>query len=329
MGGRVFPGKTRRYDANEYHALVPTVLDVVTPLVHKAEVIKAFSTKPSFGDMDVLITPNRELSSRSLQTAFGCDEDEISHNGGVWSLVFRELQIDLITTPANEFVVASNYFQYNDFGNLRGRIHHKLGLKFGHDGLWLPVRSKDHTLGEILLSTDPVEIDKFGDFAYGEMHTLEDIFQNVAASKYFNPEIFLLENRNHTSRVRDRKRATYTAFLDWCKTLPPQEFYQFDRDKSVYHKKIFKAFPHAKKQFDELWRRKHLIEEAAVMFNGDLVKQWTGREGAALGELMRVLKVALTPEFVVTQTNDEIHEYVMAHHALMQQSIANSSLENS
>lgn len=315
IGGNVFPGKTRRYNADEYHALVPTVLSIVNTFATKAEAIKAFSTKPSFGDMDVLFIPARELSTKLLQEAFGCGFDEVSHNGGVWSLVFRELQIDLITTTTTEFAVSSNYFQYNDFGNFRGRIHHKLGLKFGHDGLWFPVRSKDHTLGEILLSTDPVEIDKFGDFTYGELNTLEEIFEAVAASKYFNPDIFLLENRNHTARVRDRKRATYTALLEWCKTQTVKtEFYQFDPDKTVYHRKIFKAFPHAKAEFDELWRRKFEIEEAAKKFNGVLVRELTGREDTRLGQLMKLLKVELTPTVVNAMTEDDIHSVIMEQH---------------
>jgi hypothetical protein len=315
MGGNVFPGLTRRYSADEYHALVPTVLNIVNTFASKAEAIKAFSTKLSFGDMDVLFIPARELSTKLLQEAFGCALNEVSHNGGVWSLVFHELQIDLITTSITEFAVASNYFGLNDFGNLRGRIHHKLGLKFGHDGLWFPVRSSDHTLGEILLSVDPVEIDKFGDFAYGELHTLEEIFEAVAASKYFNPDIFLLENRNHTARVRDRKRATYTAFLEWCKTQTVKtEFYQFDSDKTVYHRKIFKAFPHAKAEFDELWRRKFEIEAAALKFNGTIVSTLTGRENVRLGELMKVLKVSLTPAVVNTMTDADINAVILEQH---------------
>lgn len=317
MGGNVFPNKTRRYDANEYHALVPIVLDIVDSFAVKSEPIKAFSTKPSFGDMDVLFVPDRQLSTSLLQDMFRCASDEVSHNGGVWSLVFHELQIDLISTTPLEFAVASNYFQYNDFGNLRGRIHHKMGLKFGHDGLWFPVRSANHVIGEILLSTDPAEIDKFGDFTYGELNTLEEMFERVAKSKYFNPDIFLLDNRNHTARTRDRKRSTYMAFLKWCAEQPVQKYYQFNPDKSEYHRKIFKAFPHAKEEFDELWRQKHLLDAAALLFNGDIVRELTGADGIQLGKLMRELKKELTPEVVVTKTPVEIEKTVMWYHNMI------------
>jgi hypothetical protein len=49
---------------------------------------------------------------------------------------------------------------------------------------------------------------------------LEDIFKYVAGSRYFNRDIFLLENRNAQSRIRDRKRPTYTKFLTWCEDRP-------------------------------------------------------------------------------------------------------------
>lgn len=317
MGGRAFPGLTRRYEADEYHALVPEVLEIVSAFSSKCVAIPAYQTKPSFGDMDVLFTQKMPVNIDLLDAVFNCGENVI-HNGGVWSLMYKDFQIDLINTPTDEFDVALNYFQFNDWGNLRGRIHHKLGLKFGHDGLWFPVRSADHTLGEILLSRDPVKINEFGNFsAVDNFEYLEEIFAHVAASKYFNPDIFLLENRNHTARVRDRKRATYTAFLEWCKTLPPREYYQFDRDKSVYHKKIFKAFPHAVKEFDALWARKLLVEQAAALFNGDLVKALTGRENAALGELMKVLKLQLTPDVVVSMMDTEIHKVIMHEHQLL------------
>jgi hypothetical protein len=318
MGGKAFAGKTRRFERSEYFDLIGEVSRMMVPFSAALVVIPAYNEKPSFGDMDILFTPSVEISKQLLMTTFGCAEDEVLHNGGVWSLVYKGFQLDLITTRWEEMDYALNYFSFNDRGNLVGRLAHKLGLKHGHDGLWFPVRSKDHTLGEVLLTLDPREAEEFLDVVAPPadgFDTLEEIFENVAASKYFNPDIFLLENRNHTSRVRDRKRATYTAFLEWCKTQSVKsEYYQFDADKTMYHRKIFKAFPHARAEFDELWRRKFEIEAAALKFNGDLVKEWTGRENAQLGELMKVLKVDLVPTVVNMMTEDAIHKVVMEQH---------------
>lgn len=318
MGGKAFAGKTRRFERSEYFNLIGEVSALMHPFSATLVVIPAYNQKPSFGDMDVLFTPSVEINKQLLMDTFGSADDEVLHNGGVWSLVYEGFQLDLITTKWDEVEYALNYFSFNDRGNLVGRLAHKLGLKHGHDGLWFPVRSNDHTLGEVLLTLDPAEAEDFLDVApppVAGFDTLEEVFENVATSKYFNPDIFLLENRNHTSRVRDRKRATYTAFLDWCKTQTlKSEFYVFDADKTAYHRKIFKAFPHARAEFDELWRRKFEIEAAALKFNGDLVKEWTGRENAALGQLMRVLKVDLVPTVVNMLTEDAIHKVVMEQH---------------
>lgn len=314
MGGKVFPDFTRRYDAEEYFELVPEVLSIAETFSSKCTVIPAYASKESFGDMDVLFVQTKPLDAQLLDSLF-YSGGNVSHNGGVWSLVHKGFQIDLINTPDDEFDYALNYFRFNDRGNLVGRLAHKLGLKHGHDGLWFPVRSADHTLGEVLLTNDPIEAEKFLDVvSLDSADTLEVVFENVAASKYFNPDIFLLENRNHTARTRDRKRSTYTAFLEWCKNLPEREYYQFEKDKTVYHKKIFKAFPHTKKEFDALWRRKLMVDQAATMFNGDIVKEATLREGTDLGELMKVLKTELTPEVVVHMPDSEIYSTIMKHH---------------
>jgi hypothetical protein len=234
----------------------------------------------------------------------------LKHNGGVWSLVYKEFQIDLIRTTELEYNYCINYFSYNDRGNLVGRIAHKFGLKHGHDGLVLPVRSNDHVLGTVLLTLDPFRAEKFLDIDPGNtFYHLEEVFENVSVSKYFNPEIFLLENRNHAARTRDKKRATYNSFLTWCESLPPREYYQY-APKPEYLEMIFKEFPHAKKEFDVLWAKKVLREEAALKFNGALVSEWTGCEGADLGKLMIKLKVELTQEKVVTMTDSEILTYV-------------------
>ena len=322
MGGKAFAGKTRRFERSEYFNLIDEVSRLMVPFSATLVVIPAYNEKPSFGDMDILFTPSIEISKQLLMDTFGSAADEVLHNGGVWSLVYKGFQLDLITTKWDEVEYALNYFSFNDRGNLVGRLAHKLGLKHGHDGLWFPVRSNDHTLGEVLLTLDPAEAEDFLDVARPPVdgfNTLDEIFANVAASKYFNPDIFLLENRNHTARVRDRKRATYTTFLEWCKTQTlKSEFYQFDSDKTVYHRKIFKAFPHARAEFDEVWRRKFEIEEAAKKVNGDLVKEWTGRENARLGELMKILKVDLVPAVVNMMPEDAIYKNVMERHRLLE-----------
>jgi hypothetical protein len=303
MGGNAFPGLTKRLSANEFYELENTVIAKLMNdgAVWCVETIPAYLEKESFGDLDLLIVPSENFSREKLQSIFNCGEN-ISCNGGVWSLVYNGFQVDLIKTTFDEIEYARNYFSWNDRGNLVGRYAHKFGLKHGHDGLWLPVRSADHILGNVLLTLDPREAEEFLAVKFGrEFCTLEDMFLNVACSTFFNPDIFLLENRNHTARTRDRKRASYTKFLEWCEVYksenPFRLYYEFS-EKSSYLEAIFEAFPHAKVEYDRLMEEKRLLEAAAEKFNGNLVREWTGLDGVELGKAMKELKVFMTKETV-------------------------------
>ena len=309
MGGRVFPGLTRRYLAPEYFEIMPDIMDRVSMFADRFDVIPGYAKKESFGDMDVLYTPRIQLSQKYLQEIF--QTENVSHNGSVWSLTFQELQVDLVLTTEIEYTYALNYFSWNDRGNLIGRYAHKMGLKHGHDCLKFPVRSNDTVLGEVILTHDPLQAEHFLDIEpVEELQTMEDIFVNVANSKYFNADIFLLDNRNHAARVRDAKRPTYTAFLKWCEQHIGQNPYEWNKDKSVYTDLIYAEFPHAQAQFEAIWDNKRYIDRANKKFNGTLVMEWTGLSGKPLGIAMKLLKEKLSTEVVLTLSESEIMKIV-------------------
>lgn len=310
MGGNAFPGKTRRYAADEYYTLVNKLTPVVEGFASRAVAIPAYHSKESFGDLDMLYTPSRVVDESLLSNSF--ETTDLFHNGDVWSLVHGDFQVDLIHTPVHEFDYALKYFGYNDFGNLCGKLAHKFGLKHGHDGLKYVVRSADHVLGEIVLTLDPTVTFDLLDIKYPEdgFNTLEDIFRCVTASKVFSSEMFAFENMNHIARIRDKKRSTYTAFLQYIADHPELPVLEFNRDKTVYLPMIFERFPHAKPKFDELWAKKHLLERAREKFNATLVTEMTGLQNKELGEIMRKLRPILTPEIVDTMSQDEIRQTI-------------------
>ena len=150
-----------------------------------------------------------------------------------------EAQIDFIITPDSEIEAAYNYFSYNDLGNLMGRIAHKFDTKYGQDGLRFVYRTEGKVLGEIKLSTDPVEICKFlglKDFREAKLESLLDIFEYVRSSKYFNPFMYDMDELNKINRDRNKKRKTYMSFLDYCGPLKESDalWYRFYPAKKVY-----------------------------------------------------------------------------------------------
>lgn len=199
MGGLAFnktaPGKSRRYDRDEYLAIEEYLCDgKFSALFEKFEVCPYLQTKETFGDMDVIVIPIAPLTAERLKDWF--NTEYVIHNGDTWSLIFEELQIDLIVSNAEEYDFHLAYLGLYDRGNFVGKIAHMLGLKFGHNGLWLPIRFNDsHKLKDIRLTLDVTKAEEFLDIKpLVNPRTIEDVFDNVIASKYFNPEVFALDH---------------------------------------------------------------------------------------------------------------------------------------
>ena len=308
MGGNVFKdGSTRRYSAQEYYSLLRRLELPLSKVGSKYAALKTPKDKESFGDADILIIPNQEWSVHLLSAVFETTLDHVSRNGDVWSLVFEEIQVDLMTTNGEEFDAHYDYKNFSDFGNLRGKIIHKFGLKFGHDGLIFPVRSENHVIGNIVLSRDPTKINSVFDFEMTDsVDTLEEMFDIVMASKFFNPAVFAWDAMNAVARIRDKKRATYHAFLGYLETHKKESVYIFHANKLDYLPFIFENFPDAKTGFDALWAKKEKYDEFKKRFNGDLVSDWTGFKEKELGELMKLLKNHISSDNVYYMTDNGI-----------------------
>ena len=311
MGGNVFPGKTRRYNRAEYLAIEEYLSDsVFSALFEKFEVCPYLPSKETFGDMDVVCVPAGPLDIDRLKDWF--ETDHVKRNGDCYSLVYEELQIDIIVSNELEYEFHRNYLGVFDRGNFVGKVAHMLGLKFGHDGLFLPVRSSDsHKLGDIVLTRDPRVAEDFLDIKpLVNAQSFQDVFDNVVASKYFNPEVFLLENNNAVARIRDKKRPSYHQFLELCETLPAREYFPRSADKAQYLPMIFDAFPNAKEEYRVLFAKKEKLDALKLIFNGDLVSEYTGLTGKELGQFMMALKHKYDNDLLLSM-GKEVVEHVI------------------
>lgn len=315
MGGNALKNtKTRRYQANEYFALCEEVLGLLENAVGDySKVVPAYRAKDSFGDMDVLT--KRKFRVDDVKTMF--NPNEVVKNGDVISFDYKEFQVDLVYSSSHKFKYALSYFSYNDLGNLVGKLARQFGLKHGHDGLLLPVRDGNHLYEEILVTNDHdetlaflgLDVDRF-DLGFD---TQVDLFEYVASSPYFNPEKYKLENLSHTGRVRDKKRDTYQKFLEWLKTYngPVAEM---NNDKSFYLDRVFSYFPQrVEREYNRVAAEVALKRQAARVFNGTLVGEWTSKEGKELGELMQVLRkdIYYTPTRLVFKSQETVKQYTL------------------
>lgn len=317
MGGNAVPN-TRRVPAKEYHILAEEVENLLKTTVNngcRANAIPGYRLKEDFGDIDVLIdsdgvSPEESADSwKSRLAAAGVNElftngkktsvlnipGPISFNQ-TYSFSYKGVQVDCIFTKPELYEAAYNYYSWNDLGNLLGRIVHKFGLKLGHEGLVYVYRpEKDHAFSEISVSTDWSSILPFFGWDYSRFEkgfgSLRDIFEFVASTPYFNPDVFLFDNRNAKGKIRDRKRKTYNMFLDWCQTLikPPSGWHQF-MDKGSYLNQIQKSFPTFSENLGNEVDRYREQQAFKFRFNGDVISKVSGLSGKDLGYLMVKIK---------------------------------------
>lgn len=294
-----------RITPTTYQQFTPTFINNLKQIFPESRinVPASYHNKPDFGDLDVIVENNARLHLSDhdvavrLSNLYGQEVPYIK-NGPVTSFGLPTtdglFQVDLIYTPTKVYEFALDYYSWNDVGNLIGRVAHKFGLKFGHEGMQLVVRENTHVLGYVTITLDfDAALDFLGFSATryrAGFNSIESIYEFVVESRYFNPEIYALENRNHAARVRDKKRPTYTGFLKYCDMLPPHQGFQFPEDKSVWIDHIFNTFPENKPVYDGILQHRERVLVAREKFNGQLVMDWTGAQRKALGKLMSELK---------------------------------------
>lgn len=238
-----------RITKEEYPELEKDILTKLNILFPNQEIltIPYYKNKKDFGDIDIIIEKPKWFSIRSIISMF--QTREIHRNSDVISFEYRNFQVDLIFTSKQNLTTSVFYFSYNDLNNLVGRFSHKFNLKFGHDGLSYVQRNKsENSVGKIFLTKEPREIYEFLDYDYDRylkgFYEIEDVFKFVCSSKYFNTDTFEYENLNHQNRTRNKKRKTYSMFLDWLKTSEySNKKFQYSKNKNEYLKMINDYFP--------------------------------------------------------------------------------------
>lgn len=296
MGGNAIEN-TRRLQAEEYKALEKELVEKLGTIYPELHPLPYYRSKPDFGDMDIVV-PKPKLERKDFEVFLNTlGSRQAVYNSDNISFEYKDFQIDLIFVEPEQVQSAIFYYAYNDLNNLVGRIAHKFGLKFGWDGLNYQIRTESgHRAESILLSRDPAAIYHYLGYDYSRWQqgfdSLEEIFSFVVSSPYFSAEIYDDENLNHINRTRNRKRKTYSAFLEWLTTQDNLPAYAFEKDKSIYLIRTHNAFDSADflGQLRDYARRVREYDQRYAKFNGKLVQAWTQLEGKALGQIMQSFK---------------------------------------
>lgn len=318
MGGNALGHTSVRLTRKNYDRMADECVQKLRVLYpqNRVHAIEAYRTKADFGDLDILV---ESTGYDPFVAAQALGAHEVVRNGPTTSLGVQAraeveygagnvFQVDLVSSDSASYAYAKAYFSFNDLGNLVGRTAHRAGLAHRHDGLYYYVRDGDYKFRELMLTQDYDTALTFLGYDPARFHagfeTLTDIFEYVTGSTYFNRDIFLLENRNYQSRVRDRKRKTYTDFLAWCEARPELPAYAYPDEKSAWLPHIFAQFPHFKADYEKALADLANQGEVKKRFNGEYVGALTGLKGKELGMLMKHVKESFaTPEF--------LHQYVL------------------
>lgn len=316
MGGNVFSNpSTKRYNRTQYEHVTKEIKTQLLTICTDVHILESTVDKQDFGDADILVTgaTKDELIDLFVKYKKLDPKLDFSANGHVLSMRYVDFQIDLILTPKCDFSFSKGYFNHSDLGNLIGRVAHKMGFKFGHDGVWYVVRDGDYVVGECCLTKDFDKALAFFGFDvaryYKGFNTLDDIFKYVSSSFYFNRDLYPLEHRNHIARMRDRKRKTYTAFLKYCDEMEWDLDYIF-YGEYIYLHKAFDAFPNFLvdyKILEEKLAQKRIIKSK---FNGEIVRTITGFTDKALGQFIQHFK-----QWVTDGNVNNFEEYVLKSEA--------------
>jgi hypothetical protein len=332
MGGKAlnrFGVFTERKNTSEFWRIANEIQDAIRfefDFPVEMSVVECYRTKEDHGDLDLLIKIDNNFHQNCpdlrefIRIVFA--PHAINYNGGVVSFDYQNFQIDFIPIRESKWETAKVYYSFDPLGNIMGKTYHKFGLSYGWDGLFYKFRNfNGRNSSNILISTDPRKIFEFGDYDYDRylkgFDTLEEIFEFVIKSKYFDSDIFQMENLKHIDKKRNRKRGSYHVFLKYINDKGIKTNYGFHKDKDLYLPMIDEFFPEPDLmgQLYELEIKDRENKILSQKFNGDMVMSWLPKlMGKELGNAITKFRDALGDEyrsFVLNSDYNAIRERFM------------------
>jgi hypothetical protein len=317
MGGKamsLYGIKTERKNTKDHLRIQDELILIISKMFNtEVKGIKFYHNKETHGDCDLLMLDHGNLGNvfEKLKKRFGI----VHSNGGIFSFAYDNYQIDIILQTLQDWNCNSDYFDYDPSGNLMGKVAHKFGLKYGINGLTYPFRSFSGQLKtDIIISKDSKKIFEFLGFDYQRylkgFDTLEEIYEYIINSKYFNPKGFMLNELNNVDRKRNKKRKTYRGFIEYINNRSDLPYFEY-KEKDFYIDYIEEFFPESgfKKQLEDLKKENEKNKLASEKFNGHMIMQWCDLKGKELGDCLNKFKKyigeSLFREWVLNTDNIE------------------------
>jgi len=321
MGGKAlnrYGVHTERKNTDEFRRIgYELQTRVGEDLGYNTDIVTCYRTKADHGDLDLLIcVPDKNLVNwrNYIENVF--KPQAIYSNGGVYSFDYQGFQVDFIPILESKWESALVYFSYDPLGNIMGKTYHKFNLSYGWEGLFYKYRNAHGTnSANILLTNDVKRIFEFGGYDYERylngFDTLEEIFDFCIDGKYFDSEMFQMENLKSIDKKRNRKRGSYHLFLQYLKDNNISRRYEFSKNKKDYIEAIETAFPESDLGFEliGLKQKDKVNQMIAEKFNGNIVMQWLPEvQGKELGQAIGKFKSFLGTGYDTFILNSDIED---------------------
>ena len=301
MGGNAIKN-SRRFEVTEYKKYCVAITPILENIFGKDNffITRHLHKKDSFGDMDVIAKyDNLKVDFRNIiKENFG--DVEIHHNSHVWSINYNDLQVDLILTEPDSYETSKVFF-YSELGNFMGKLMNNYGkirkyrIRYGFDGLKFSVYAPNSTnkIGKVYLTKDMAKVFEFLGLSYDKFlegfDTIEDIFNYICGSKYFDSESFQYENLNHENKNRNKRRPNYIYLIKWLEDNKIYHVHNFDQDEDYYIQELLNFFSpdgRVQREIDETIYNWELNQKISEKFNGSHIIEKFGLKGEKLGNAL-------------------------------------------
>lgn len=309
MGGKalkIYGIITERKNTIDFLRIANEIRDKINLDFHgklETSVVQCYHEKSDHGDLDLLLKITSDCCNVNFREyiANSFKPKAIHKNSSVYSFDYKNFQIDFILIAESRWDTAQTYFSYDPIGNIMGKTYHKFGLSYGWDGLFYKFRNFNGVNSQnILLTTNAKEIFNFGGYDYDRylngFDTLEEIFEFCINSKYFDSEMFKLENLSSIDRKRNKKRGSYNSFLNHINENNITTTFQFEVNKDLYLPMIDERFPDVKflEKLEKLRKKDVLNKQLASKFNGNIImEKYSDLTGKKLGSAITKFKKSL------------------------------------
>lgn len=293
MGGKAVT--SYRMDSQTHDRFLDHVVPVLVDLhldEERVYPVRSFENKASHGDLDVLFmkpaTSTNDLRRmRDAKHALMHNETDLevleyNSNGDILSMAVmfegKPRQLDVIFTWSFHWHIAKVFYDFNDMGNLMGKVARWHRMKWGFQGLRYVVYSEDGSrkLDEITLTGNPATAFEILGFDWQRYQKgfvkRSDVWEYVLNGALTDPRCFLPKNLNAGQRQRDTKRTGYELFMKYL-----DEFVEIDMSTErpshedtweLVHDKIG---INLEQQVNALRMEDAKLQKAAEKFNGRVI----------------------------------------------------------